>query len=340
MDRSSPSLFTKLLFWLLLGSLSVFFAEVASFSSPFPFFDIWGILVVLPLYTLHCLVLGAVIFRRKRVSLPILFIAGAIFGMYEAYITKVLWAPTWGDWTLTFGGLYVIQTIILVLYWHPFMAFILPLWAAEGLFTASRETLNLLPGFLKAPGRRTWIVAGLAALCGMVQGVNSPGAGVSLLSAAAAFAPIIVFARLWQAFTRGERHTLRSLLPRGRETLILGLLLLGGYVVQGIWGRPEGLPASLTGHITVWIIYLVLFGLLWLNLRGEPDDVEITLNEMAIPWRLVLIFGLVFALASAGFTLIKEIGALGVILSWLLGISLGLWLLVQAVSAALQGKKN
>ena len=29
----------KLLFWLLLGALSVILAEVVSFASPFPFFD-------------------------------------------------------------------------------------------------------------------------------------------------------------------------------------------------------------------------------------------------------------------------------------------------------------
>jgi hypothetical protein len=27
----------------------------------------------------------------------ILFLAGALLGMCEAYVTKVLWKPTWGD---------------------------------------------------------------------------------------------------------------------------------------------------------------------------------------------------------------------------------------------------
>lgn len=55
----------KLLFWLLLGITSVILAEVVSFSSPFPFFDDWGLTAVFPLYALHILVLAWIIFPKK-----------------------------------------------------------------------------------------------------------------------------------------------------------------------------------------------------------------------------------------------------------------------------------
>ena len=56
----------KLVFWLLLGVLSVIFAEVTCASSPYPFFDTWGLLVVTPLYTLHTLFWPGSSTKRKK----------------------------------------------------------------------------------------------------------------------------------------------------------------------------------------------------------------------------------------------------------------------------------
>ena len=52
---------TKLMFWALLGCLSVIFAEVVSGSSLFPFLSLWGIIGVFPLYALHTRVLAWVV---------------------------------------------------------------------------------------------------------------------------------------------------------------------------------------------------------------------------------------------------------------------------------------
>ena len=122
----SPKVSTrdKLIFWLFLGGLSAVSAEIISSATLFPFFPLWGVLVVLPSYGLHVLVLAYLNFRKPRVTMTTLFLAGAIFGLYEAYLTKVLWSPTWGEWNWQFGGVYVIQTIVLVLFWHPLMAYI------------------------------------------------------------------------------------------------------------------------------------------------------------------------------------------------------------------------
>jgi hypothetical protein len=85
----------RLVFWALMGALSVVFAEVVACSTPFPFIHPWGVLVVVPLYSLHTLVLAPLVFRRRMVRLTSLWLAGAIFGLYEAYVTKVLWHPGW-----------------------------------------------------------------------------------------------------------------------------------------------------------------------------------------------------------------------------------------------------
>ena len=92
----TPSRKDKIFFWLILSALSTFFAEVISGSFIFPFTTVWGWIGVIPLYGLHLLVIGYWVFRG-RPKLWLLFIGGVIFGLYEAYITKVLWIPTWGE---------------------------------------------------------------------------------------------------------------------------------------------------------------------------------------------------------------------------------------------------
>ncbi len=77
-------------FWLLLGVLSTVIPEVIAGSDIYPFFKITDYLIVIPLYTLHSLVLWYVIWNWGKPRLYNLFPAGAIFGLYEAYMTKVI----------------------------------------------------------------------------------------------------------------------------------------------------------------------------------------------------------------------------------------------------------
>jgi hypothetical protein len=77
-----PTSAQKLLFWAILGGLSVFFAEVTIGSSPFAFFDAWGLIVVCPLYLLHLLFLGRIAVWKGRPRFSALFFAGALFGLY------------------------------------------------------------------------------------------------------------------------------------------------------------------------------------------------------------------------------------------------------------------
>jgi hypothetical protein len=94
-----------------------------------------SLIITIPLYGLHTIVLAWVIYRFSKPGLYTLFIAGIIFGLYEAYITKVLWAG-WGPDTVWFiGGIAVVETTTLLLFWHPFMAFIIPLFASESILT-------------------------------------------------------------------------------------------------------------------------------------------------------------------------------------------------------------
>jgi hypothetical protein len=331
----------------MLGAASVILAEVVSYSSPFPFFDGWGLLVVFPLYTLHTLVLAWVVFRAKRITFTTLFLAGAIFGLYEAYITKVLWAPTWGDTVWLVGGLSIVQTAVLVLYWHPLMAFIAPLMVSEGAFTVSPEALSSLPKFLHrlVSGRSAILPAlAFAIFCGFTQGANSPSAAISLLSGLASAIIYGALALVWRRTTHGRTYRLRELLPSKREAIFLGALLLINYLWQGLLIRPDAIPRTLEPHLTVWGIYLFLGTLLVFTIRraGMPaqtvcDETPITLplpeeirTAPLISWKPVALFWIVFPLTSAIATLIKPVAVLVVLSSWAIGVGMGFFIIARA----------
>ena len=89
--QAAPSRRRKVAFWLIAGMLSVVCVEVPAGSTMFPFFTVWGLLVVWPLYLLHSVFLAGVVFRWGKPGFWPLYAAGMLYGMYEAYITKVVW---------------------------------------------------------------------------------------------------------------------------------------------------------------------------------------------------------------------------------------------------------
>src|SRR5487761_2441455 len=90
-ELAGPTRGRKCAFWLIAGMLSVVCVEVPAGSTMFPFFTIWGVLVVWPLYLLHSVFLAGVGFRCGQPRFWPLYSAGMLYGMYEAYITKVVW---------------------------------------------------------------------------------------------------------------------------------------------------------------------------------------------------------------------------------------------------------
>ena len=337
----------KLFFWLILGFLSVFFAEVVSGSDMFPYFTPWGLLVVVPLYTLHILVLSYIIFKSGKPNLSLssnlnlytLFIAGAIFGMYEAYITKVLWSPTWGDPIISVGGIALIESLVLVLWWHPFMAFIIPLFVSENLLTGSKETLNGLSNTFKQlfnSRRKHMLLPIFALLLGAIQSGNSPSPAHSLLSGFSTTLLLIFLIYIWRNRVKGTEYTLSQLLPSKKEFIVLSVLLLVLYTVTGLYLRPEAIP-DLMPQLIVWLAYAFLFGLLYLNLKrsrkiktAAPNNVE---NPMSFSWKPLIIFSLTFSATSAIFAA-AGIGMFVMLAMWLFGIVVGLRMLYLSVKDA------
>jgi hypothetical protein len=324
-----PPFFTRLLFCLILGLFSTFFAEVVSASSPFVFFTPFGLIGTYPIYLLHTLVLGTLVIRRgKQVSLQALYFAGGIFGLYEAYITKVLWNPPWNTTPLRVVGISLLDTVVLVGFWHVFMSFIVPLFAAELFLLRSNRLMRSLPekwqAFLRRP-IAVWVIAGVM---GLWQGIAA--GQYAVISALANALVLLVFIFLWKRLTRDHDYEWQDLLPNRTEWIVLLVVLLGYYLVFGFGVRAGAIP-GLGGQLTIWLMYIIWGVLLWLALKTAPVEMEPVEPAFSIPpMRTWLIFMLGFGLTSLVVSLlllpVRDV-AFGVV--WVIGLLTGVVALVR-----------
>ncbi|MHA1734363.1 MAG: hypothetical protein ACTSU5_20680 [Promethearchaeota archaeon] len=165
----------KITLSLLMGMLSMFYAEVFAGSFPLWFLDWWGIFVTFPLYMLHALFFLNLAFRTRRTRLFQLYMFGVFFGLYESWITKVTFIGYPGESGPILGlvaGIAIWEFFSVVFFWHPVMSFILPVLVFE-IFSrgcqapgseagGGDEPQNFLPGYrvvLSKTGRSKGFVA-------------------------------------------------------------------------------------------------------------------------------------------------------------------------------------
>lgn len=310
----------------------------------FPYFNSWGIFVVIPLYLLHSLVLITIIYRKGRPTLATLYFAGTLFGLYEAYLTKVLWNPDWGA-AIKIGEVAVFEVIVLVLFWHAWMSFIFPLLAMDTWLTKTNEILSGFPARLQRlfHGRRGWVI--LAILSGLFISINAPSAEKALLSGLGSIAVLGTFGFIFRRTLRNHNYTITDLLPNKNQLrLLIGSLGLM-YLVLGVGLRPDMFP-PFSGHFVIWILYGFCTWMFILALRASKSQTSDThLQDEAVSksvrptlWLGAMVtFTLVAVLAEVFLVAIEGIiGAIG----WF-GISVpGILSLVILTRQVLRNRKN
>jgi hypothetical protein len=305
----------KVFFWIVLGALSTYFAESVAGSTLFPFTTGNGLLLVFPVYCLHVVVLAAIVFRFGQPRFDTLYIAGTIFGMYEAYITKVLWTSSSPDGPLaTLGGVSVLDFLVVVLFWHPLMGFVLPVTLGERLLTASRTVR-----FSRFPGSaRGWLIIGT--LCGANQGMHSPSPFHSLAAGGISLAVLVGLTKLWKR-GEGSNFEFQDLLPSAAQMKALCGILLVLYAIFTFRFRPEKLPGA-GPQFTILGTYAVLISLLVFHLRKNRPPVLPVCPEGVSLKLLAAMLG-VAAVSSAFFATV-----LG-----MLGLKTAVFLLILVLSA-------
>lgn len=228
------------------------FAEVFSGASQTWFIDGWGILVTFPLYLAHVLLFLGVALKTGKTSLPQLYLFGVIFALYEAWITKVLWAgyiDSEGPGAGTFLGVGLIEFPILTFFWHPIMSFILPVLVFEIL------TGRALSGheWILVKSRRKTIFIALFLI--PIATFIANGNGFDVVSANASLLGTLAIAAGLRYLSKGATIADLELGKQGFKMLVVYLLAL--YVITFIYLLPERIPTTITPYLTVLVFYAI-----------------------------------------------------------------------------------
>lgn len=262
---------TKIASIILVGLLSMFFAEVFSGSSKMWFINPWALFLTFPLYLFHLLFYLNLAFLTRRTSIPQLYLWGILFALYEGPITKVLWGgyfeaePVWG----TVAGVGALEFPTLVFFWHPVMSFILPILVFQLFsFDASRAPSSILPSntpWLRRSKRTLLFLAGVAMLGSLLLSFNSQfDSAVTLVTGMGSIALIVAAKKL--AANGFSLQTLR-LGRRGLIAVILYLVAL--YVVTWWLIYPEKNPG--TDSIATIAFFALLSGFLLWKSKPQPE---------------------------------------------------------------------
>ncbi|MCK5773548.1 MAG: hypothetical protein KAH57_07140 [Thermoplasmata archaeon] len=335
-----PDIGSKLLFWLIVGAVSVFFAEVISSSFPLALVHPWGYLVLIPLYGLHTLVLGRLVFRG-RPTFSTLFIAGALFGLYEAYITKVLFYPPWGRSAWHYLGVDLFWTLILVTWWHMFFAFIIPLFVSERIL-GSDEMMAYFPErvrrFFGSPTRAKVALYLFIIWSAAFMGGNMGSFYMPSVAAMLNLAVLAILVVIWKR--RGRRYTLEEMLPEGRQFWILFALLLLVYLVLGLIFDTSKIP-GLSGQLVILGLYALFLVMLAIGVRGSKKarkgrwkgwKADIKIRDITV---LSVLFISISVLSS-----ITPIGVIVMVSSFVMGILVGIFSLFYSVTRILLSVRN
>lgn len=311
----------------MLGVTSTAFAEVLF---PTTAFDVGTMAVfAVPIYLLHSVVLAGAVYGAGRVQYSTLYLAGVVLGLYEAYVTKVLWAPLGDRPVVEVGGVYVFETVGLVLFWHPIVAFVLPVAVVEAVATASNRSVR--PPLAGHRFSRVLVVA-LAAYLLLFQG-SLGGPVRASVGNAVALTLLLVAVFAWRR-SGGHSHDMRALLPDGRALGALAVCLVATSVALGAVVRPGALPMRPLPHVLVLSMYVAAGGALAMLLRGDaPPSADASVR---VTWRHLLATAGAVVLASPVLGVVGASLALAVFLSYYaVAVGLGAVSLV-AVTRALR----
>lgn len=260
----------------MIGCLSMLFGEVLAGSSRAWFLDPWGLLVTLPLYLSHVLALVLIAKRAGRISLVSLYCLGMVFGLYEALLTKVLWAGYWDATGAGFGklaGISLAEFPMLIFFWHPVMSFILPVvafqWLTTGRFAADHVSLIRLSKVK---------IGLLVLLAGLISTFLASGSNFNLVDANVAVIGSIALCWTLSRFAKGAQ--LSDLVFQRRGSFVLFGFIATMYLAMTFLVLPNHLPKEPIAYLSIIMSYVVA---IWLFMRTKPKQADADATEQVDP---------------------------------------------------------
>lgn len=272
---------------LLAGTLSMFFAEVFSGASVLWFIDLWALLVTFPLYLAHLMFFFNIAIKFRKLDFTSLYLLGVLFGLYESWITKVIWAGYFNQEPMfgTFLGFAVGELFIITFFWHPIFSFIVPILVFECLSLpdkSDKEIENIvIPEHISivTKSRKNWIASIFIVLIGasflsLNSSYNIIVAETTILGS---LAILLLFYRLCKR-KLGSNFSIYSLqLEKKGFTMITGYLILL-YIVTFFFLLPERVPSLLTIGLTI-VLYMAVILLFYIY---KPEKRKMFFDENMI----------------------------------------------------------
>ncbi len=294
-------------------------------------------LLGIPLYALHFLLLSHIAARTGRTGWRALYLLGLVFGLYETWITKVVWSGYITTDGFAMGGIGpwfgIHETVGLLFFYHAVTSFLLPLAVLSRLFPAWAAVFPV-PDWVFAPTRAGRLRRlALVLIWAAMGALNIGDVGSYLLT----WFPML--ALLWLGHRWLERRgAMRCDSPvarpvLGRAGLIVALTGLGVIYVASYGSlRPEALPPPAIQLLTLGF-YALLAVLIWRSPRTVARPVAERIADAArLPWRWLLALfaaGLGFALIAPALPpFAAALGAIGFVSIVPLGAGLFAWLAV------------
>jgi hypothetical protein len=316
---------------LLIGMIVFICAEIFSGASLRA--GLWNpftILVTYWLYFAHFFFFTTLALRTGRTSLASLYLWGVLFGLYESWITKVIWSGYGGDGQVAMGhiGPYGFSEISMVFFYHPVVSFILPLAIACLLCPPLRRLFPELSWFTgKSRGARI-LKAYLVLVFAAVMGMNSGGAVNLALNLAVAI--FLLFALMRLARPALAAADGRPIVAFGRGSfLALSVYLVFLYGISYFAIRPGDLPSAAVQLFT-FVFYALAIAGLWLHRRRVPlgeNEAPVEKRESTLVVRLFVI------LLALGF--VVSIFGLNPVLELFIALNFILWTLSGFLFAAI-----
>lgn len=286
--EAKPSIFYKIWNILFLGLLSTFFAEVYSGSSPFWFLEPWGWLMTFPLYLTHALFYLNVAIKTKRTTLRQLYWFGALFGLYEGLITRVLWFGYPGEEGPIFGsiggigGIAILEYLTLIFFWHPIFAFILPVLIYEFLSINTRSDLkgiynSHLP-WLKKSKHNMFFFASLT-IMGSIFLSLSVGFDFFAVFVAISGSAAIVSITLFVCKKNNYQFEIRTLELKQKGFIILVIYMILALYIPMWFLLDIQLPRPNIWGVILYILSFILFIVLLKLTPPEENDFSLNSEE-------------------------------------------------------------
>jgi hypothetical protein len=296
---------------ILIGLIVLTCSEVFAGSiMPMGLFHPWTLLVTFWLYFAHFFLFTTLAIRTGRTSLSALYLWGVLFGLYESWITKVIWSGYSGDGNFALGqiGPYGYSEISMVFMFHPVMAFILPLAITCLLCPSLRRVFPDL-AWITGKSKRARFVQFYIVFC-FVPTMAMNGGSLHNLASNLAQVIFALFVLLLITQSRLASSDGRSIVAFGRwgfGGLCVYLLLLYGVTYNGL--RPECLP-SVPVQLFTFVFYAIVIAGLWLHRKREPlAEAKVPVEKREI--RLILIlFAVMLTLALIGSTVRESLAIL------------------------------